>query len=138
MSDRATDRATDRSTDRATERSTDRQSGRVLVLGGGAEPLVPGPAVDLAPLTGATAEQRLPAPLAVPGAAVLRARPLPAARARLRRLTAVPHAGMSTAEYAVGMLAACGFAGLLLKVLTSSTVSGLLTGLVKRALTLVG
>jgi hypothetical protein len=36
------------------------------------------------------------------------------------------------------MLAACGFAGLLLKVLTSSTVSDLLTGLVKRALTLVG
>ncbi|MGN6242105.1 MAG: DUF4244 domain-containing protein [Motilibacteraceae bacterium] len=56
----------------------------------------------------------------------------------VRQLRRSCEAGMSTAEYAVGMLAACGFAGLLLKVLTSSTVSGLLTGLVKRALTLVG
>ncbi|HEX5740551.1 MAG TPA: DUF4244 domain-containing protein [Pilimelia sp.] len=42
--------------------------------------------------------------------------------------------GMSTAEYAVGILAAVGFAGLLLKVLTSQKVQTALTGLVERAL----
>jgi len=43
-------------------------------------------------------------------------------------------AGMNTAEYAVGTLAAVAFAGLLLKVLTSSTVQGALTRLIERAL----
>ncbi|NHC44344.1 DUF4244 domain-containing protein [Motilibacter aurantiacus] len=43
-------------------------------------------------------------------------------------------AGMTTAEYAVGTIAACGFAGLLLKVVTSDTVSSLLTSVVQRAL----
>lgn len=42
--------------------------------------------------------------------------------------------GMSTAEYAVGTLAAVAFAGALLKVLTSSTVQGALTDLIERAL----
>lgn len=32
--------------------------------------------------------------------------------------------GMTTAEYAVGTVAACGFAGVLLKLLTSDTVLG--------------
>lgn len=44
--------------------------------------------------------------------------------------------GMSTAEYAVGTVAACGFAGLLFKILTSSQVRSLLTGIVERALQL--
>ncbi len=42
--------------------------------------------------------------------------------------------GMSTAEYAVGTLAAVAFAGALLKVLTSDAVQGALSGLVERAL----
>ena len=43
--------------------------------------------------------------------------------------------GMSTAEYAVGTVAACGFAGLLFKVLTGDSVSRMLRDLVERALT---
>ena len=43
-------------------------------------------------------------------------------------------AGMSTAEYAVGTVAACGFAGLLLKLLTSHDVLSLLTKLIANAL----
>lgn len=46
-------------------------------------------------------------------------------------------AGMSTAEYAIGTVAACAFAGLLLKILTSSEVSGLLSGVIKRAFSVV-
>lgn len=42
--------------------------------------------------------------------------------------------GMSTAEYAVGMIAACGFAALLYKILTSGTVQSLLQSLISRAL----
>jgi len=51
----------------------------------------------------------------------------------------LPHddQGMSTAEYAVGTVAACGFAGILYKLLTSDEVLSLLTDIVKRALTLV-
>ena len=43
-------------------------------------------------------------------------------------------AGMSTAEYAVGTIAACAFAALLYKVVTSSQILDLLSGLVSRAL----
>jgi hypothetical protein len=43
---------------------------------------------------------------------------------------------MSTAEYAVGTIAACGFAGLLFKVVTSEEVRGLLVSLVNRALSI--
>ncbi|WP_207930273.1 DUF4244 domain-containing protein [Streptomyces hainanensis] len=42
--------------------------------------------------------------------------------------------GMSTAEYAIGTLAAAGLAALLMKVVTSDTVRGALEGLVERAL----
>ncbi len=45
-------------------------------------------------------------------------------------------AGMSTAEYAVGTLAACGFAGVLWVVVHSDAVHGLLQGVVTRALNL--
>lgn len=44
--------------------------------------------------------------------------------------------GMATAEYAVGTVAACGFAGLLYKILTSSQVQTLMTDIVERALRL--
>ncbi|MEU8005084.1 DUF4244 domain-containing protein [Catellatospora sp. NPDC049111] len=46
----------------------------------------------------------------------------------------VPDAGMNTAEYAVGTLAAVAFAGLLLKVLTSDGVQAALSGVIQRAL----
>jgi hypothetical protein len=42
--------------------------------------------------------------------------------------------GMTTAEYAVGTVVACGFAGVLWAVVHSSTVSHLLSGVVTRAL----
>ncbi len=42
--------------------------------------------------------------------------------------------GMSTAEYAIGTIAACAFAALLYKVVTSGQVFDLLSGLVSRAL----
>ena len=48
----------------------------------------------------------------------------------------VGDAGMSTAEYAVGTVAACGFGGLLYKLLTSDEVRSLLADIIKRALTL--
>ncbi len=43
-------------------------------------------------------------------------------------------AGMTTAEYAVGTLAAVAFAGVLLKVVTSGAVQAALTGIIQRAL----
>jgi hypothetical protein len=42
--------------------------------------------------------------------------------------------GMTTAEYAVGTLAAVAFAGVLLKVLTSSSVQSALTSIITKAL----
>ncbi|WP_155338478.1 DUF4244 domain-containing protein [Acrocarpospora corrugata] len=47
-------------------------------------------------------------------------------------------AGMSTAEYAVGTIAACGFAALLFKVVTSGEVQEMLASLVQKALSLAG
>jgi hypothetical protein len=45
--------------------------------------------------------------------------------------------GMSTAEYAVGTVAACGFGGILYKILTSDQVMSLLTKIIERALKVV-
>ncbi|GAB3951651.1 DUF4244 domain-containing protein [Streptomyces sparsus] len=56
-------------------------------------------------------------------------------RVRLKRLR--DHggdAGMSTAEYAVGTIAACGFAAVLYQVVTSDAVSAAMGQLVQRAL----
>ncbi len=50
------------------------------------------------------------------------------------RLTADPEDGMSTAEYAVGTVAACAFAAVLYKVVTGGSVVTALTGLVADAL----
>jgi len=57
-----------------------------------------------------------------------------AARVRTARDRAVSTAGMSTAEYAIGTVAACAFAALLYKVVTSTQILDLLTGVVSRAL----
>ncbi|MEV7009566.1 DUF4244 domain-containing protein [Streptosporangium sp. NPDC051022] len=46
--------------------------------------------------------------------------------------------GMSTAEYAVGTIAACAFAALLFKVVTSPEVQQLVTGLINKALNVAG
>jgi Protein of unknown function (DUF4244) len=42
--------------------------------------------------------------------------------------------GMTTAEYAVGTVAACGFGALLFKILTSSFATDLLESLISHAL----
>lgn len=47
-----------------------------------------------------------------------------------------PEAGMTTAEYAVGTVAACGFSGVLYKVITSDAVLGLLRDVISKAFSL--
>lgn len=53
---------------------------------------------------------------------------------RLRRCRGAADAGMSTAEYAVGTIAACGFAAVLYKIVTSGPVRTALTGVIEKAL----
>lgn len=55
-------------------------------------------------------------------------------RRRLALLQEQPEAGMSTAEYAVGTVAACAFAAVLYRVVTGDSVVDGLTDLVDRAL----
>jgi hypothetical protein len=55
-------------------------------------------------------------------------------RTLLRRFRAAGDRGMSTAEYAVGTIAACGFAAVLYKVVTSGPVSKAMQQLVEKAL----
>ena len=59
------------------------------------------------------------------------------ARPVARAAELLDDAGMATAEYAVATLAAVGFAGLLFAVLRSGEVQGMLTELVRRALSTV-
>jgi hypothetical protein len=54
--------------------------------------------------------------------------------ARWARLRADPEAGMSTAEYAVGTVAACAFAAVLYRVVTGGSVVTALGDLVSSAL----
>ena len=56
-------------------------------------------------------------------------------RWQLRSLVASER-GMTTAEYAVGTVAACGFGGVLYKTVTSDAVAQLVTDIIRRALTL--
>ena len=69
-----------------------------------------------------------PDPAAAP---VPRSGPLPRRWARLR---AAAEAGMSTAEYAVGTVAACAFAAVLYRVVTGDSIVAGLTDLVDTAL----
>ncbi|WP_306461919.1 DUF4244 domain-containing protein [Spongiactinospora gelatinilytica] len=46
--------------------------------------------------------------------------------------------GMSTAEYAMGTLAACGFAALLYKVVTGTEIQEVLMNLINKALSVAG
>jgi hypothetical protein len=62
-------------------------------------------------------------------------------RSRLRTALQRVHrlrsdSGMTTAEYAVGTVAACGFGGILYKILTSDEVVKLLKDILRRALTM--
>ena len=79
-----------------------------------------------------------PAPHSIaPMAAPAPARSSRARAALDRRLAALreePEAGMSTAEYAVGTVAACAFAAVLYRVVTGDSVVDGLTDLVDRAL----
>jgi len=52
------------------------------------------------------------------------------------RLKKLDDRGMATAEYAIVMLAAAAFAGLLMLVLRSDSVREMLTGIVQQALSL--
>jgi hypothetical protein len=59
-------------------------------------------------------------------------------RARIRALQKGKETGAATAEYAIATLAAVGFAGLLVAILRSDEVRGLLTELVRHALSFTG
>lgn len=61
-----------------------------------------------------------------------------ATAARWRRLRALRDAGMTTAEYAVGTLAAVAFAGLLIAVIKSGAVKSALSGIITSALSVAG
>jgi Flp pilus assembly pilin Flp len=54
-----------------------------------------------------------------------------------RRLVEEEH-GAATAEYAIATMAAVGFAGLLVVIMRSDEIRGILTDLVRNALTFVG
>ena len=56
-------------------------------------------------------------------------------RGSLRRRLLADESGAATAEYAVATMAAVGFAGLLIIILRGDEVRGILTDLVRRALT---
>ena len=60
-----------------------------------------------------------------------------AALAATRRLRTSADEGMATAEYAVATVAACGFGGVLYKVITDDAVAGLMLKVVKRAFTVM-
>ena len=53
---------------------------------------------------------------------------------QLTRRRFISDLGMSTAEYAVGTVAACGFAALLYKILTSDSVVHVVSDIIDRAL----
>jgi hypothetical protein len=62
-----------------------------------------------------------------------------AVRARtlvLRSRWSLRESGMATAEYAIGTLAACGFAALLVAILKGGQVKALLLGIITKALSL--
>ena len=55
------------------------------------------------------------------------------AAVRLQTVQAGGDKGMATAEYAVATVAACGFSGILYKVITSPQVLGLMRDVISRA-----
>lgn len=61
-----------------------------------------------------------------------------ARRVKGRHIAVREEAGMTTAEYAIGTIAAASFAALLIKLLTSEQVRDLLLRVIKSALSLAG
>ena len=55
---------------------------------------------------------------------------------RCRAIRAMADTGMTTAEYAVGTLAACAFAAVLMAVVRSGPIKSALTGLITSALSI--
>lgn len=55
-------------------------------------------------------------------------------RSGLRRWRRLPEAGMTTAEYAVGTIAACAFAAVLLAIVQSGGIESLVVKVIKAAL----
>lgn len=58
-------------------------------------------------------------------------------RSQSRDVPAHSEMGMTTAEYAVGTVAACGFGAVLFKIVTSDAVAELMTGLLRHALSVL-
>ncbi|HVV77396.1 MAG TPA: DUF4244 domain-containing protein [Mycobacteriales bacterium] len=56
---------------------------------------------------------------------------------RTKVAIATKDAGMSTAEYAIGIVAACAFAAFLYKLLTGSFIDDIIKGLISHALHLI-
>ncbi|PRY65387.1 uncharacterized protein DUF4244 [Glaciihabitans tibetensis] len=67
----------------------------------------------------------------------LRRRLSPARQTSARLRLGNPEAGAATAEYVIATMAAVGFAGLLVVIMRGDEVRGMLTDLVRNALTLV-
>lgn len=61
-----------------------------------------------------------------------------ATRQRLARIRSAAEVGMTTAEYAVGTLAACAFAAVLLVIVKSEAVRGALASVITTALGTAG
>ena len=57
---------------------------------------------------------------------------------RLWRVLRSTDVGMSTAEYCIGMIAACALAGVLFKILSGNWVEGLIKGVISKAFSLIG
>lgn len=57
---------------------------------------------------------------------------------RIQALTSQREAGMSTAEYAIGVCGAGGFAGLLYKLLTSTWGDGLFKSIAEKVMGVLG
>ncbi len=66
---------------------------------------------------------------------IRRPRPLPPLTPTRARELFADESGAATAEYAIATMAAVAFAGLLVVIMRSDEVRGILTGLVRRALT---
>ena len=60
----------------------------------------------------------------------------PSFAVRCQAIRAVADAGMTTAEYCVGTLAACAFAAVLMAVVRSGAIKDALTGLITSALSI--
>ena len=69
-----------------------------------------------------------------PAAATAAALAFDSPPARMRTLTAEPEEGAATAEYAVVLVAATGFAAVLVGIMKSDAIKTLLTNIIKKAL----